>query len=715
MNRQKDIPQAINPDKPLLSSFLHELNLSRRKLALYPTNHPQISTSTEKTLGLLNDLFHSKRTISLGITPRAILFEQQWLDKEDSANLEFARFFSSLGIASVSFHFGLQGQELIRFNQLLRSDRETIESFGGFERLLEDQQIEHVSVIPVDYAAFQSSKNLIAQQDQLWDMFLHGLQNGILDFGESDSADDISTVADLFNEKFSAGDRPAEDFSRSLDQYIEKRIQDHAGTQTVTETDRRFNSLLEQLTPEARNQIFSSIFRVLDRDHTHAPGLLKKLPSRLVHDAINSKTRQNLKISSRLFALATTLATGASSEFERKVASPSEQLSADMVRARLDVLFSEERQDLYMPSRYQAALDSMLSCDISGSIPEDVKLNLKEQLETQSTERNTLAILLDMLHQPIAADQENAIQQNLLELSRFFLDTGDFRSLKDIFQSWSRYLYGGQAHASIFDEKVLANHTQQSFMAEVIDAFELWEEDSHSDIIAYITTVGEPYSDLIIEQLGLAPTWQERRLLMQLLGGLGGDAQQKIIRALDDERWYLQRNLLTVLGKTLDPKNIKTIQQLCHHEHPQVRKEAVRILFICNPATANRQLLADLAGDDPLARLAAIDIADLSSDPKVLGLLHKTLEQDPGNDQELKILQATVRTLVRIGNQESLPIFRRVLKKSGLLVNRRIRQLQLEIIQGLGQFPGRRATQLLDELSTGKFKQKALIAREQRQ
>lgn len=715
MSRQKENPQTINPDKPLLNSFLHELNISRRKLALYPAEHPQISACIEKTLDILNELFQSNGTITLGITPDALLFEQTWLDKEDPANHEFAHFFSSLGIASVSFHSGLKSQELVRFNQLLRSDRETIESFGGFEKLLELQQIDHVSVIPIDYTAFQSSKNLLAQQEQLWETFLHGLQNGILDFGPSDSDFDITTVVDIFNQKLSGHDNQSGNFSDSLDQFMEKRIHGDGVSQTFTETDRKFNSLLEQLNPDAREHLFNSIFRVLDQNQESAPGLLKKLPNKLLNDAIAKKNQQQLNISARLFALANSLANDATPHPEGKIRAKSEQLSQDMVRARLDVLFSEERQDLYMPSNYQSALENMLSNDISGSIPEDAKLNLKHQLETQSTERNVTAILIEMLQEPKAVEQEDAIQQNLLDLSRFFLDTGDFVSLNDIFHHWSHYLYSGQAKASIFDEKVLASHTQQSFMAEVIEGFELWEKDIHPHIIDYVTTVGEPYSDLIIEQLGLAPTWKERRLWMRILEGIGGDAQQRILRSLHDERWYLVRNLLIVLGKNLDPKSIKVIQQLHNHQHPKVRLEVVRILFSCNPATANRQLLVDLGSKDLEARLAAIQIADLSRDPKVLTTLHKTLEHDPANDNELEILKTTAQTLTRIGNQESLPVFRRILMKQGFLVSRRIKQLQVEVIQCLAHFPGQAAARLLEELSTGKFKQIVRHAQELRQ
>lgn len=712
MNEKKANNQGPTQDRPILTSFLHELTIARKQLALYPVDHPNIKTSINKTIDILNQLFHLSETITLGITPEALLFEQLWLDRDDQANRDFAHFFSTLGIASISFHNGLQGPELIRFNQLLRADRSTIESFGGFEALLQQQQIDHVSIIPIDYEAFQSSRRKEQRQEQLWETFLHGLQNGILDFGDGAADFDLNAVAELLERQFSE-DYMTEHYGSSFEKFIENRIQEEGFAHTYTETDRKFNSLLRKLRPEAQEQIFTSIFRVLDRNQEAAPSLLKKVPAQLLQGALARKSQQQSKISSRLLALATSLVDEERNSHKRTVKSGSAPLSPDMVRARLDVLFSEEKQDLYMPGNYQAALGEMLGDHIQGSIPEEEKEKLKAQLKEQPVESNFVAILLEMLQRKLNTEQENAVQQNLLDQSRYFLDIGNFEQLLDIYQSWSDYLYSGNAGINVFEEKVLAIHTQASFMAEVIDAFELWDEDRHPQIVTYIVTVGDPYSDLVIEQLGLAPTWEQRKQWMEILERIGGDAQQKILRALDDDRWYLVRNLLSVLNKQLAPKSGRIVQQLCSHQHPKVRAEAIKVLFTCNPATANRQLLAELRSDDPAALLAALEIADISRDHAVLELLHSILSRDLSNDTELQIQLATVHALVRRGQRESLPILNRIIRKHGFLINRRLKTLQEETIRSLAHYPGGSAEKLLRELCNGKFKHLARQTLEQ--
>ncbi|MFK5927265.1 MAG: HEAT repeat domain-containing protein [Desulfuromusa sp.] len=711
-------PTVDNQDKPLLTAFLHELNISRRKLSLYPPEHPQIVASVNGTLDILNELFHSDPVITLGISPDALYFEQLWLDKEDITNQQFASFFSSLGIASISFKNGLKSSELIRFNQLIRSDRNTIESFGGFDNLLEQQQIEHISVVPINYDAFQAnqdfSETVPPEGDQLWESFIHGLHNGILNFGEVEESFDLSAVADIFNQKLIGNQTEREQSSHSINLFIENSIQKKRDSQAQTKNDTKLVSLLEQLSPEAQQEFLHSAFHALDRHRDAAPAILQKIPSHLLQNTIAGKNRQDLNLSSRLFGLINNLANTQTQAFHHNIKTKSAPLSEDMVRARLDVLFSEERQDLYMPDNYQAALHNILSDNVVGSIPDDEKQKLKIQIENQAVEQNCAAIIFELLDKQLDPEQEESIQQNLLDLSRYFLDTGDFIALRNIHINWSRYLYSDYSSASIFNEKVLSNHAQPTFMAEVLDGIDLWGEEKYQEIANYIIAVGEPYSELVIEYLGLAPKWSERELWMQILEGIGGDAQQVIVRFLKDKRWYLVRNLLIVLGKDLDPHSIKVIHQLVDHPHPQVRLEVMRNLFSCNPATANRQLLKELQREDPDARLAAVQIADLSRDPAILTILHKNLGSPPDGDTELELQKQTIKTLTRIGNKESLPILRRILQKQGLLVSRRIKLLHAEIFQNLALFPDNSAAKLLQELKTGKHKHLAQQAIERR-
>ncbi|MCK5915417.1 MAG: hypothetical protein KAG92_04695 [Deltaproteobacteria bacterium] len=703
MDRLSNMPQTTIPDK--LTAFLHELMLYRRQLALYPEKHPRVKTAIASTQGQLNELFLSQQSVTLVVTPDALRFEQHWLDKKNPVNRNFAAIFSTLGIASISFHKGLSLQELTFFNQLLNLDRKALETSGGIEHLLEKQEIECITIVPIDYSIFQSSQDTEKQQEQLWESFLHTLQSGAIDLTE---------LTDMLNRKLTDGQEQHQ-FIHSLDLLFEKNIQQGGLLQVDKEAEDNLYSLLDQLDPEAKKFFFDSIFRVLDRHPDTAPGLLKRIPLHLIEEILAAKAQQEVNISSRLFDLANTLVSNSTSRSTKKINAGTEKLSTDALRSRLDILFNEELQDDFSPGRYQSAMENILDINFSDETSVAEKKSLLSCLEAQSIESNLAAIFYDLLQKgALDSEEEAAIQRNLLDLSRFFLDIGDFVNLRDIYRYWSEYLSGGNTKDTESEEQILATHTQETFMAEVVKGFDLWGEKIHPQISEYICFIGEPYIELIIDRLGSATTHPQKRRWMGILGKIASHAHEKIVHHLTDKRWQLVHNLLVLLGKMPNFDGVKSIQRLCNHPRPQIRLEAMRILFSRNAEAADIQLLRELRNADPDIRLAALKLAALSQNQTVRETLNSWLIQKPRKEQELEILTQTIRALTRIGNKDSLLAFRQILSKKGLFVGRLTRQLQMEIIQNLAIFPGEQSIQLLQEFSTGRFKNAANKALEKR-
>lgn len=700
-------------DARFLADFIHELNIARRSLTLYPPNHPQVTACSDRTLKKLEKLFLDRDLVTLGVSPSGLFFEHQWLDKANRDNTAFAAFLSGLGIASLSFKPGLIADELIRFCQLLRTDRHTIEGFGGFDQLLQQQQIYRILLVPIDYSAFQSTTEATGAQPtgDLWEDFLHGLLENVLDIGEAGLRLDPKTIAEILNNKLADDDTPNELPDGAVNSFVE-RLLDSSETRSQEAAGQQLGQLLVHLSPQLQDSFLTGTFNTLDNNPTGAGTVLEQFSPELLQKILDPQARQKLKISARLVELVGKLAINPSPGMEHSIKSDSEPLGKDMVRARLDTLFSEENIDQYMPSNYQTALKNIFAENASSSIPEEDREQLRESFERQSVELQCCNIIFELLSDSLEIEDEEAIQQNLVDLSRFFLDTGNFFALREIYRHWSAFIYSGQSNADIFSERVLANHTQQGFMLEVLDGIELWGEEQATPIRDYIATVGEAYTDLVIEQLGLAKQFSQRRYWMEVLEAIGADANQLLVQALNDERWYLIRNLLIVLGKNLEPATLKAVQKLADHPHPKVRQEVMRVLFHCNPATANRMLFKELASDDPEAQISAIQIADLSNDPEILNTLHQQLQAELNSDFELECKRQILATLALIGHRDSLLLLRRLLQKKGLLQSKRQKQFQRDIIQSLNNYPRVAAEKLLREIATGRQRQQAKLAGE---
>lgn len=706
-----------NPNEKQLEVFLRQLNLTRRKLSLYPSNHPQIKSSITDTLVLFNALLNGAPELTLGIAPATIYLNNCRLDQKNPVYSEFADFFSRLGVASIGLHQGLDARELIRFHQFLHTKGETLENDGSFANQLEEQQITHIRVRMVDYSAFQARETTTDRPSmddhRLWEDFLHGLENGILDFDENTTSGNFDAVVELINRKFTGTTAQQQESGKGIRLFMPGIVTRRQQSDTQHQYDKKLNMLLEKLSPEARNAFLNKGLQALDRQGRNtAKTALQRISPTFLEGLVSQSAKGISTLSPRLLDLINSLSGNSGNTPAQK---KQQNLSSDSVRARLDILFKEEQTERYMPENYQRALHSAMTANQRIAFSPEVKEELLEHIQGQSIEQQSTLIILELLQQQPDPERVPALQEHLLQLSRFFLEAGEYSILKDIYRHWSEFINSERCHFDIFSEKLLANHTQLSFMTDVLDGLDTWGKDKEQEISDYILLVGESYCELIVERLGLAPEFSERRLWINILTRISGNAQQKIIPCLSDKRWYLVRNLVTILGTELSPTSIKAIQSLCSHPHPQVRSEAIRVLFTCNPATANRKLLEQLHNKDDDFRIAAVSIADLSSSPEVLALLHHYLETEPATSAELELQKAVVATLCRRGEKESLVILRRILQRSGLLLNRNIRRLQEEIIHHLGSFQHPAADKLLQELATGRFRRQAFATISRRQ
>ncbi len=136
-------------------------------------------------------------------------------------------------------------------------------------------------------------------------------------------------------------------------------------------------------------------------------------------------------------------------------------------------------------------------------------------------------------------------------------------------------------------------------------------------------------------------------------------------------------------------------------------------MFRFNPATANRQLLKELDSDDPEDLLAAAQVAHLSQDPAVLKRLHELLSAELSSDFDLLVKTELLNCLARIGNETSLTVLHRLLKPKKLLLSRRQKQLQQEMVSCLARFPRRLAEPFLQQLVASRQRGVAKLAKEQ--
>jgi hypothetical protein len=134
-----------------------------------------------------------------------------------------------------------------------------------------------------------------------------------------------------------------------------------------------------------------------------------------------------------------------------------------------------------------------------------------------------------------------------------------------------------------------------------------------SRLPALLAPFGDLGVEVLLDLLADEEDRDRRALLMSVLRQATAGHVGPVAARLDDPRWYVVRNAVTLLGAAGGPEVLERLATVARHGAPEVRREAARSLVLAGgPAAA--PYLVDLAvhGGDELGRLALVALAALA-------------------------------------------------------------------------------------------------------
>lgn len=140
---------------------------------------------------------------------------------------------------------------------------------------------------------------------------------------------------------------------------------------------------------------------------------------------------------------------------------------------------------------------------------------------------------------------------------------------------------------------------------------------------ALIPHMGEAVAPALLDGLVDAKSRATRRGLLDRLVTMGpGIGPMVADRLKSDERWYVQRNMLTLLREAKCPMDQVQLEKYTTHADARVRREATQILFSL-PMERDRALAAALRDTDPALLKVALRAARESMPESIVPILAK--------------------------------------------------------------------------------------------
>ena len=172
-------------------------------------------------------------------------------------------------------------------------------------------------------------------------------------------------------------------------------------------------------------------------------------------------------------------------------------------------------------------------------------------------------------------------------------------------------------------------------------------------LLKVMCTVG---LDRVIEVMADEEDRVARKALVDALSEVAPHFVQELSRRITDDRWYVVRNIVLVLGRTHSPRALPALARAVRHSDPRVRREALRWLRSMPDSRAIGLIAAALNDvDADNVKAAARMLGAMQAASCVGALCDVALGRGPGN-RDTNCRVAAIEALGSIGDPAALPV-----------------------------------------------------------
>jgi HEAT repeat protein len=200
----------------------------------------------------------------------------------------------------------------------------------------------------------------------------------------------------------------------------------------------------------------------------------------------------------------------------------------------------------------------------------------------------------------------------------------------------------------------------------------------------------------LMETLAVEKAAGNRKLLSEVLILTGLSALPILQEHLLDERWYVVRNAVAIIGEIRNQESLPHLTPLLQHEDVRVRRETIRALTKIGGERAIGILLQTAESkDQDLRRQALISLGAIRATTAVPTLL-KLAQQTQWNQKAMEVRKDAIRALGEIRSSEAVKDLCAILRKRRLWRRALNDELRVNAATALGEIGDEESRKILE-------------------
>jgi HEAT repeat protein len=225
-----------------------------------------------------------------------------------------------------------------------------------------------------------------------------------------------------------------------------------------------------------------------------------------------------------------------------------------------------------------------------------------------------------------------------------------------------------------------------------------------------LVRVAEQVGPTLLSAIDAEKDASRREELLGIAIALGRSTTPALHRAMEGNSTSRARIAARIVGEIRDDRAVPTLSRLLEHTSPEVRGESARALARIGNVAALTTLKRGLeSSHEDVSSLCAYCLG-VTGSPDAARALTETLRQ-ARRARRTQLASAVIRSLGRLGREESVPELKRVIEKRSLFHRQELRELKLQAIGALSHLAGERSRGVLEAVAAGSDMGLAVAAR----
>jgi hypothetical protein len=245
----------------------------------------------------------------------------------------------------------------------------------------------------------------------------------------------------------------------------------------------------------------------------------------------------------------------------------------------------------------------------------------------------------------------------------------------------------------------------------LVDTLNKANDINYTEVSDYLKMLPWQAVDHLVWALGELDHYPARRAVCQALEVIAVDHVELLGKGTDSPRWYVVRNVVSLLGKIKNPRALNFLKRTIRHPDIRVRKETVLSAASIDSDEAADFLIAALNDADEKVQTMALNVLVSKNVERAFEAINRIVSDKNFKNRSPEQIREILEGYAILGKQRAFEPLKNIIKQRTFLASEKEKRLKNYAVRALSHVPTRGAINMLDKISQSKNKTLADSAR----